>query len=389
MPTPLSSPSCQAVGQSASDSWAPASNGTDEVQVARADGLLGQLGMFNVSIKGQTHLMTQPELDELAASGPRSSADGESADQSARHEAPAPAASGTHDSAPASPAANRVESFASEVIAGDFHKGESTWGGVLGNVIVGVIPGVGQIADARDTAAAVKNLWDEPSLANAGMLGLAVVGWVPLIGDTVKGSAKVGKKLVKEGAETAVKTEKAAARVGKAADANEKSIDAASEGSKLEKAVVQAPRPVKGSSRPGPGEALVGSSRSQMRAAAQERIASDPDHPLRFLLDENGKFKSQVGQTSHRNLADRPDLVQMGHIGSNKIGGEERLMLQGAWENQFNNVTVESPHKGGAVLDQPAISIGGIAVDLKTAQSWEAFGFIKPGTTAAAPRIAP
>jgi hypothetical protein len=125
-----------------------------------------------------------------------------------------------------------------------------------------------------------------------------------------------------------------------------------------------------------------------MRSAAAKRIASDPNNPLRFLLDENGQFKSQAG-LSHAELANRPDLVQMGHIESAKTGGPERLMLQGAWENQFNNVTVESPHVGGAVLGQPAIEIGGIAVDLKTATFWEKIGWLKPGAVNAAPKIIP
>jgi hypothetical protein len=79
----------------------------------------------------------------------------------------------------------------------------------------------------------------------------------------------------------------------------------------------------------------------------------------------------------------------MGHIQSNKVGGQERLMLQGAWDNQFNNVTIESPHIGGSVLDQVAVSIGGVAVDRKTAQFWEEIGWLKSGTVAAAPKITP
>ena len=153
-------------------------------------------------------------------------------------------------------------------------------------------------------------------------------------------------------------------------------------------AAVELSKPVKGSAKPAAGEALVGSSREQMRRAAAKTIDADPNHPLRFLLGSDGKFKKQDVFT-HAELADRPDLVQMGHIMSDKTGGQERLMLQGAWENQFNNVTIEAPRVGGAVLDQPAISIGGIAVDLKTAKFWESIGFLKPGTINAAPLIQP
>lgn len=132
-------------------------------------------------------------------------------------------------------------------------------------------------------------------------------------------------------------------------------------------------------------DVLVGTSRSQMRREAARKIAEDPNHPLSFLI-QNKKFKPQKG-LSHAELANRPDLVQMGHITSDKIGGQERLMLQGAWENQLSNVTIEAPYKGGAVLNQTAIDIGGIAVDLKTAQFWEKIGWLPKGTVQNAPRI--
>lgn len=143
---------------------------------------------------------------------------------------------------------------------------------------------------------------------------------------------------------------------------------------------------IPGSPRPGPGETLVGSSRSQMRSQSERIIASDPNHPLRFLLGPNGRFKSQQG-LSHAELIERPDLVQMGHIESNKRGGPERLMLQGSWENQFNNITIETPGRGGSVLYQPSVSIGGVAVDMRTASFWEALGWLKAGTVRNAAQV--
>jgi RHS repeat-associated protein len=140
-------------------------------------------------------------------------------------------------------------------------------------------------------------------------------------------------------------------------------------------------------------DVLVGTSRSQMRREAERAIAADPNHRLRFLLDESGHFKPTRG-LSHPELANSPDRVQMGHIASDKLGDTERLMLQDAWENQFNNVTIETPSRGGAVLDQPAVAIGDIAVSAETGRTWEAaWAFsggavgIPPGTTALAPRI--
>lgn len=85
-----------------------------------------------------------------------------------------------------------------EVIEGDFHEGESTWTGTAANVAVGVVPIVGQVADVRDTAAAVKDVWNDPSWGNVANLGLAAAGWVPLVGDAAKGAVKVGRKATQE-----------------------------------------------------------------------------------------------------------------------------------------------------------------------------------------------
>ena len=141
-----------------------------------------------------------------------------------------------------------------------------------------------------------------------------------------------------------------------------------------------------GSARPRPGEALVGSSREQMRRAAIKIILADEKHPLRFLLTKRGRWKSQLSR-SHAKLINRPDLVEMGHIGSDKLGLPERLMIQSAWENQLRNISIEHPTIGGAVLPHDVISIGGIAVHKPTAQFWEDVGFLKPGSVAGAPII--
>ena len=116
------------------------------------------------------------------------------------------------------------------------------------------------------------------------------------------------------------------------------------------------------------------------------KIATTENHPLKFLLDNTGKFKSTKGLT-HAELANRPDLVQMGHIISKKGAQAERIMLQGAWENQFNAVTVERAGLG-TFIENEAIDIGGIAVDPKSATMWEAFGLIPRGTVANAAKVA-
>lgn len=92
----------------------------------------------------------------------------------------------------------------SEVARGDFHVGESTWTGTIANVGVGLIPIVGQIADARDTAAAGVKVWEKPTSALAWTgLAMAVVGWIPLLGDAAKASTKVARKVTTNAAQTA------------------------------------------------------------------------------------------------------------------------------------------------------------------------------------------
>ena len=133
------------------------------------------------------------------------------------HELTEPATSETEG------AGNEDYGLLDEVVQGEFYEGETTWTGTAANVGVGVVPVVGQIADARDTVAAAKDLWDEPSWANAGNLGLAAVGWVPVAGDLAKGAVKVGRKAaVETGSEVIEETSQAADDV---ADASARLLD--------------------------------------------------------------------------------------------------------------------------------------------------------------------
>ena len=116
-------------------------------------------------------------------------------------------------------AAKAVENFAKEVVEGDFYEGETTWAGVGGNVGVGLIPVVGQIADVRDTFAAIKKVSNKPtSWSSWAGLGMAAVAWVPGIGDAIKGAAKVEKKIVSSAGKILAKTEKSATKIEKAVE---------------------------------------------------------------------------------------------------------------------------------------------------------------------------
>jgi hypothetical protein len=82
-------------------------------------------------------------------------------------------------------------------IGGDFSENESTVKKVT-QVGVGLLPVVGQIADARDTAAAIRDIREgrDGSWSN---LGFVLAGWLPLAGDFVKSLRKNGVRDTLEG----------------------------------------------------------------------------------------------------------------------------------------------------------------------------------------------
>lgn len=98
-------------------------------------------------------------------------------------------------------------SFFEGALLGDF-AGNDSWSAVAGQSVVGLIPIVGQIADARDTLAAIKDVADGKDGAWGRLLG-AGVGWIPGVGDALKGSMRLGMRagaeVVEEGAERVVK----------------------------------------------------------------------------------------------------------------------------------------------------------------------------------------
>lgn len=126
---------------------------------------------------------------------------------------------------PASPAGAQegVGAFFDGAVRGDFGDNDS-WSATAGQVVAGLIPGVGQLADARDTiASAGKVLRGDEGGWTA--LGASVVGWVPGVGDAAKAAIRGGDKLADAGAEVA----QHAARNGDeaAAGAARKTADAA------------------------------------------------------------------------------------------------------------------------------------------------------------------
>ena len=79
---------------------------------------------------------------------------------------------------------------------GNYYKGEITWQGVVGEIIVGELPGVGTAADFRDVAADFQN-W-EWSWAHAGQTAIDLVGVIPFVG-CLKYTDEIGTLLKKSG----------------------------------------------------------------------------------------------------------------------------------------------------------------------------------------------
>ena len=98
-----------------------------------------------------------------------------------------------------------LQDFGGDVIdgavRGDFSENSSATK-TVSQIGVGLIPIAGQIADGRDTIAAAKNVVDgkEGSWMN---LGLALIGWIPGLGDWAKGLGK-GTQVVQRGGKEAI-----------------------------------------------------------------------------------------------------------------------------------------------------------------------------------------
>jgi len=98
-------------------------------------------------------------------------------------------------------------SFLEGALLGDFADNDS-WSALAGQTVVGFIPVVGQIADARDTVAAIRDVAEGKEGAWL-RLAAAGVGWLPGLGDLAKdglrGARRLGTEVVEEGAERIAK----------------------------------------------------------------------------------------------------------------------------------------------------------------------------------------
>ena len=96
-----------------------------------------------------------------------------------------------------------------------------------------MIPGVSQVADARDTYKAGSDFFNDPSWENAGTLGLAGIGWVPMLGDGIKSGLKLSKQIVTNSDGAIARSIKSATKNGeKTVDNIKKKLTRTSEGTR-------------------------------------------------------------------------------------------------------------------------------------------------------------
>lgn len=94
-----------------------------------------------------------------------------------------------------------AEQFAIGAFFGDFMEDPGVTMSV-GQIVVGCVPIVGQIADARDVAAGIYKMWQTGGKDGKLQTALALVGFIPLFGDGIKAAkkafAKGGREAAKE-----------------------------------------------------------------------------------------------------------------------------------------------------------------------------------------------
>jgi hypothetical protein len=94
-----------------------------------------------------------------------------------------------------SAALNEYEKFAIGAIMGDaFEDGDAVM--TFGQIVIGCIPVVGQVADARDVLVGVHKMWSTGGKDGKLQTALAMVGFIPVIGDGIKASWKAGRRAV-------------------------------------------------------------------------------------------------------------------------------------------------------------------------------------------------
>ena len=106
-------------------------------------------------------------------------------------------------------------------------------------------------------------------------------------------------------------------------------------------------------------------------------IASQDDHPLKFLLSPKGdRFLGR------RHGSEFYPTVQAGHAISFHGGAPERLFVEDADFNQMSNWRGE---RQGYIFEKTGVNIHGVPVERSTAEQWERLGLLPTGTVGKCP----
>lgn len=126
---------------------------------------------------------------------------------------------------------------------------------------------------------------------------------------------------------------------------------------------------------------------ARFRRDVARKIKSQEDHPLDFLLDQDGSLRSR-----RRKMDEMPEAPagDAGHMKSKKALDDtepDRLAVEDPDFNAMANETVESKTTFSYVeKGEDAVLIGGVPVDKRTAETWERLGKLDEGTVANAPK---
>lgn len=99
---------------------------------------------------------------------------------------------------------SELEQFSIGAILGDAFEDPSA-SMTFGQIVMGVIPVVGQVADARDVAVGIYKMWNTGGKDGKLQTAMALIGFIPLLGDGVKSAWKAAKGAGKEAADRAVR----------------------------------------------------------------------------------------------------------------------------------------------------------------------------------------
>jgi hypothetical protein len=242
------------------------------------------------------------------------------------------------------------DSFWTGVWEGDFDREDHSWWKVIGQTLTGAVPYAGQVADVRDTLAAIEAV-SEGREGGWTDLVMAGIGWIPAAGDFIKGSVRIGRK----GAKAAANIAEGAADLGKHAPAPHVPHF---EG-KLKGATIKFPgvtmRPLNYVKRSEEATAALRSEfKNKVKTAFLKDLGNDP--AKRAALEKAGLSKAEIETLAKEGVA--PEIYQVHH----------KLPLDDGGTNSFDNLVLilHDPYHKAITNEQNALTRGMKAGESKT-----------------------